>query len=822
MTVRMNNSMKGFLPSRAQQSELDPSQISGGKTSQTGQATQTGQTTQVDQTNPADHVKGCGDGFVPVDTKPKTRAPTIENADVVKEYDHVVVVTLRPPAPVVTYRDPLLVSGKAEPGAMVTLYQRSRPGRPVLDTVKADKNGDYSFKITDDTLFNYGDQISVSSTEKGKSASKHTLIETEPFEKNNIKTIYRREGSVVREENRTELIALDKDFDLVAPFWDDGKIAPQLTRGRGGCSLQLKGDVDAVEPHSTISYTRAGQEHTVQADAEGRFALNVDGIPPGGALHLTVQDINGRTLDVPVQTEDLRFDVDALTRGSSISQTRPKTLPSVEQGGSVDDDPAAKGPWLKLRAKNVAEPGAEVAIRNQRTGDVHLAQVDKKGVLRTDVPGVSPLDVLEFGVRIPGKDDNAPSLRGGSLHAFVAGGSQLMPMDAFSKTEGVHDLAGAFAAIAGPPVNKMVDGKPDPDGPFLKFDPIEGLPPFGQLVIERDGKEVARLDIDEDGKSMGNLLPGCEVHEHFDVRVQDALGRDFPSELRDCRVPSAGETIEVGATNTNAGALTLKELGSVLGKGTLEPFFPKQTGKFFYDFGDNMAGRWGLEASEHRGDDDVRFHGFLPKGLVPENLGKGAFGGQGLEAGVYDHSKKDAGDRPGKSLIATAEFVGNHRNANHRSSRVQFTDGKAGGSFKDVAEGAEAALAAVEAAQIAGMGPGDVGFDCALNAAKLYLVAVDQLGSGAADENKETFDALRDRIGQMQAEGPGGGFAPRGNESTAIRGLHESQQTKDFWSDVNVAIAPKRDVGNGWNAGGITARRQASPMLSTFFQGRRS
>lgn len=500
----------------------------------------------------------------------KPKQAVITEARISKVVDEKRTVDLTPPPPpppVGRGRDPLNITGQAEAGAKVEFYNASQPGRPSLGEVTAGPDGKFTFQLTDETKFLYGDQIGVVVVDGQGDKSKPVIVATAPFEIRNVETTFTRHRAVVEVRHSVEHRALDAMTDARDVFYQDNKVSKESKPPQNvgePWTLELKGGDDAVEPNSTITVRIGSETFTTKAADDGTYALKVRGFTPGDVIKLEIRDIHNKGFDVSYNTAPVSLDMSSLTAGmfSPPSMTPPQ----------ADQVVGTQPPWVGFKAKQVTEPFGAVVVRNRSTGDVFELKADEKGSINAALGGVSKFDVLE----IAGRDVNGvfspktewavvlpEKLAGTGAKGF------LVPTDSLNG-QSTADVTKVIESIKGPPMDRiMSDGKPDPRGPFLKMPHTAGLPPFGQLAVLRDGQVIQTLRADAEGKLTG-LLKGVRVDDQLNFRVLDAAGRQFPGEIVGWRVPDAGKTHKVSSTILRPDDKTITQALAAVGTGSLD------------------------------------------------------------------------------------------------------------------------------------------------------------------------------------------------------------------------------------------------------------
>ena len=281
-------------------------------------------------------------------------------------------------------RDPLEVTGKAEPFSTVEIRNASQPNAPVIGRVQADKNGDFSFLSTNESLFLHGDQLLVRATDGGRVSGKDALAHTCAYEL-----------QVWNATNRTELVELPMSTDTRNPFLDAAKIASErLPIAKNGDEqvFRIKGAPLSAEPGSVVRVTNArGENYEAKVNKDGSFELNVGKLTPGETLNVMSFDAAGRSVSRNYATPALRFDSSALLSSSQ----------GVPFQRFKDGKPDERGPFLDFRADGAVDPFSFVTVTNNSTGKSVKVQADENGNIALGLAGVHAGDSLAFAVTDP-------------------------------------------------------------------------------------------------------------------------------------------------------------------------------------------------------------------------------------------------------------------------------------------------------------------------------------------------------------------------------------------------------------------------------------
>ncbi|HEY1101340.1 MAG TPA: Ig-like domain-containing protein, partial [Myxococcota bacterium] len=672
------------------------------------------------------------------------RRPTVTEARITKVEEHKQLVEMNPPAPPVNpgrYRDPLHITGVAEPGSKVEVYNASQPGRPVIASTMADATGKYRIELTDETKFIFGDQMGVVAKDNAGQKSRALIVPTEPFMVTNTTTEYvqRRGMPVVRTDVTSSMRALDVNHDERDPFYQDRlvkKVASEPRAVGEPWTMQITGGDDAVEPNSTISVQIGSETFTTKAADDGTFALKLSGFTPGQRLKLEIRDVNGKGVDQPLQAPHVAFEHNRIAAGVTVAPTF--TAPT-----GLRETIGTDAPFIAIKASDVTVPFGAVVVKNETTGQVFELAADDKGSISAALGGVGEFDVLQVATRDANGNFSERTTRMVVLPEKQAYGQLMMPVDELGP-KNIHHLKKVLEAIEGPPHDLFtkkngVDVK-DPRGPFIGLPAIKGLPPFGQLAIVRDGEVTQTLRADKDGVIRG-FLRGVNVGDRLDVRVLDAAGRRFGDGVVGYEVPGAKSKTKLVDENfhTPSDARALKDLVELVGSGTLD-----------------VEHAWvqpfnvGAQANPPADSSSFKLH-YAP--LVFAST-------VGQPVSVPDAVPQQLIEQLPDALaakFATATTVAAHMKAisiavndNAGTQRLTITNGRGticsvgvdyavgsvnAGSFSQpltaahlpqLAEGLRSSLALVAAAYDQGKEPGDLVYDRAMSAAKTILYALDR------------------------------------------------------------------------------------------------
>ena len=502
----------------------------------------------------------------PVTDNPTALPARVDEARITKvtEQDITIDRTPPPPPPPRNYRDPLNITGHAEAGAKVEFYNASQPGRPVIGDVTAGPSGKFRFELTDETKFEFGDQIGIRVIDNSGKPSKPIVVPTDAYQMDVRHITYTRHGRVEGTEDLSSTRFMGEHHDVRNPFYQEDKVQPRFTppaKPGDPYLLELTGGDDAVEPNSTLTVKVGNQEYVTKADSLGKFGLKVFGFQPGQLLKVEVKDINGKGVDVDYRAPEVQCDVQALTRGVSrpASQTKPRGVDET-----VGDGP----PWIKVKAAHVTVPNGAVIMRNTQTGDLFELNADKEGNINAAVGGIHDFDVLEIAARdANGSMSDQAELAALLPEKIMRGTGYLMPADKLDRAQ--PDVTSVIESIEGPPKDLFINGQRDARGPYLKLPDIDGMPPFGQLAVVRQGKVIQFLRADHTGK-LGGMLRGVNVGDQLNFQVLDACGRKYPMELHGWRVPGLGETHEVPKRHVYTEDRTIEGCVGKIGKGELD------------------------------------------------------------------------------------------------------------------------------------------------------------------------------------------------------------------------------------------------------------
>jgi hypothetical protein len=476
--------------------------------------------------------------------------PEVLEARITKVKDQKVRVDLTPPppAPPSWRRDPLNVTGKAPAGSKVEFYNASIPGRPALGSVTADATGKFSYELTDETKFVFGDQIGVRLVGHDGTKGRPLIVPTEPFLITNTETTYfQRVGGVeqtVRVDQSSSQAALDKKTDARPPFFQQAKVDARLDIPavvEQPYSFTLLGKDDAVEPNSTVTVKVGNETFQTKVDDQGQFGLKVTGVLPGQRLNIEVRDINGNGVDIPA-------------RVPPIALPTPQLIAAMQPGAhGVDVDAAGLVP-----------PGGALIVRNARTGVIAELRADEQGRVKGTLAGIEPLDAFEICSRdVNGHVSESTAW----LASLPAGGKQKAAVvDVATLNATAPDLGRALSCVSGPPVDVVVAGQVKPGGPYLPLTGMPKLPPHAVLEVIKDGAVVQALRADADGVLNG-MLRGVHVGDALSFQLKDAVGRVFPGRAEGFVVPDGQNK---AAVSTHVPPALVPLSSSTIGSGALE------------------------------------------------------------------------------------------------------------------------------------------------------------------------------------------------------------------------------------------------------------
>lgn len=646
-----------------------------------------------------------------------------------------------PPAPPRRgWVDPLNISGHAEAGAKVELYNASQPGRPVIGEVQADPTGRFLFELTDESKFEYGDQIGVVVHDGSGKPSEPVVVPTEPFKVTNLKTIFTRHGQVEGETVTSTVQALDAKHDLRNPFLQEDKVSLKFTPPASPEALplvEIVGTDDAVEPNSTLTVRVNNEVYETKADALGKFALKVYGFDPGQVLKLEVKDINGKGIDANYAAPEVDFQVSNLA--SAVDKP-----PSPRQPTSARDVVGDGPPWVHFKASDVTVPHGAVMLKNAATGDVYELKADEKGRINAAVGGIHNFDVLEAVSR------DARGSISKDAHVMVMlpekvkrGAPFLMPAEQLTQKQ--PDVSKVVEAIKGPPQDIVLDGNVDPRGPYLKMPDVKGMPPFGQLAVLREGKPIQYLRADKEGVLQG-MLRGVHVGDQLNFQVLDAAGRKFPTELVGWRVPGEGKTSKVAEKHVHTADRHLEDCLGQIGKGSLDlhddwlapfridagtPVVPESDVPLHYrrQFFDS-----GREAKK----EEASFDFFSPNVLQRLGVSANAQSGSSLQLDKNEGTSRVTVDVGGQSFSVGVDYVMARVNGGSPNQPLDVPD-----HLPNLTEGLKRCLAFVGLAYDQGKEPGDMEYDRAMAAAKTFLYVFDRLAVDHPDEKDAITEAAK-------------------------------------------------------------------------------
>jgi hypothetical protein len=455
------------------------------------------------------------------ETETRSRTPDITGA-IIDLQEEVDLTRHIPLVPV----DPLIVAGKATPGADIALRNPDMQGWPVIGAATADAHGLFRIEVSDASLFHRGDRVWVTAKEAQKDESEGALLDTFTFTERTTRNRTYYGSQLVEDSARIDRFTHDLKADDRSPYFDASLVKFELGKGEVGFTLQLVGKERAVPPGTTVHL--AG--HAALADKQGRFELNVSGLSPGTAPQLTLTDVHGRNSTVPVRLPGFGLDAALLVEGARWSKE-----------GSLC---VSTAPFLT--------PGQAVRVRNARTGAIQELQADAKGELRTTLSNVQPFDVLQWGV----SESARQATRIRELVVLPQGkGPALQDTDSVEVTKPSFEASLAKA--------RLKDG-------IFKLPAITDLPPFGELEI-RDAKDVlVRNRADADGTVASQKLEGIARGQKLQLFTYDAAGRRMGVDVIRYWVPEGRDPAELPTVRRRSENSTVQELASLVGSGLVD------------------------------------------------------------------------------------------------------------------------------------------------------------------------------------------------------------------------------------------------------------
>lgn len=679
---------------------------------------------------------------------------TITEARITKVQDVAREVVMNPPAPPVNpgrYRDPLHITGVAEPGATVEVYNASQAGRPVIASVTADATGKFRVELTDETKFLFGDQMGVVVKDSAGKASRPVIVPTEPYQVTNTTTTFRQwnGGPVVRTDTTSSMQALAPTTDHRDPFYQDGKVTKTPTEPRAAgepWTMVVKGGDDAVEPNSTVTVRVGSEVFSTKVADDGTFALKLEGFTPGQLLKIEIRDVNGKGIDRPLQVPHVRNESARIAGGMFIAPTMNPPTGGREVVG-------AEPPWVAFKASEVTVPFGAVVIKNETTGDVFELTADDKGSINGAVGGISEFDVLNVATRDANgnfSEKTTPMV----VFADKSYGGFLVPVDGLSGK--APKLDSVLEGIKGPPMDLFIKrggGEvKDPRGPFLALPAVQGLPPYAQLAVVRDGAVVQTLRADAQGAIKG-YLAGVSVGDRLDFRVLDAAGRRFGEEIVGFEVPGKGAQTKIKPENrhTPSEARAVKDCVDLVGTGTLDvehawvqPFSvgaqqnPPKAEEFKLHYAPLVfSGRPAQNVPQGVPQQAIEQ---LPAALAQKFGVASALQIQVQENNGTQVLNISSGTNNARICTVGVDYVVGNVNAGDFSAPLTAAH------LPQITAGLKATLALVAAAYDQGKEPGDLVYDRAMSSAKTLLYVLDRFAAAnptlAADAKKAATDAM--------------------------------------------------------------------------------
>lgn len=773
---------------------------------------------------------------------------TITEARITKVQEHKQEVVINPPAEPVNpgrYRDPLHITGQAEPGATVEVYNASVEGRVVIATTTADATGKFRVELTDESKFSFGDQMGVVVSDAAGKKSRPVLVPTEPFMVTNTTTTYfqYRGGPVVRTDVTSNMAALDRATDVRDPFYKEGKVQPTFAEPHAAgepWTMTLKGGDDAVEPNSTVTVRVGGEVFTSKVADDGTFALKVAGFVPGQTLSVEVRDLNGKGVNRQIKVPNLALQANSMAAAMTSAPTLTPPTGAREVLGNT-------APWGLFKAEQITVPFGAVVVKNQTSGEVLEMSADAQGSISAAVGGLSEFDVLQVAVRDANGNFSDKTLSMVVLPDRTCG-SFLVPVGQLGGTAPALDKV--LEAITGPPMDLFVQRGAtkvkDPKGPFLAMAPVRGLPPYGQVAVVRDGKVVQTMRADANGVVKG-YLRGVTAGDRLDFRVLDAAGRRFPEEIVGFEVPGPQKktTIKPENRHTPSDARSIKDCVDRVGTGTLDVehawIQPVEIGaqqdapkddEFKLLYAPLVFGGMAADAQ-----------GGVPKQLI-ESLPKAL----AEKFGVGNVVNIVVQDNNGTQMLV----VNPNSSTNRCTVGVDFAQNtvNAGGFSSPLTQahlpsltaGLKASLALVAAAYDQGKEPGDLVYDRAIAAAKTILYVLDRFATAnptlVAEAKKAAVDGFpadfpfelfaQDRVAPSTQQTP---LAEVSGKRTGTLSLVEARQAslgrveaKPTQPEPGLTVAPRVEQAAILRAGGnmsastivVSGRGTAGDVVQVF------
>ncbi len=612
----------------------------------------------------------------------------------VKDERRRVDITPPPPSPPSYRRDPLNVTGTAPAGTKVDFYNASIPGRPALGSVVADANGSFSYELTDETKFKFGDQVGVRLAGRDGQQGRPLIVPTEPFLITNTATTYfTRSGGTetdVRTDHTSSNVALDKKTDDRPPFFQQALVKPKLdvpSEVEQPYLFTIIGGDDAVEPNATLKVKIGNDTFQTKADDMGQFALKVSGVVPGQRLLIEVRDLNGNGIDIPARVPPIALPQPQLLQGMSTSSE-----------------------GLRVNVLGSVPPGGALIVRNANSGVVSELVADKNGKLDGIVTGIADFDAFEVAVR----DVNGHVSEEAALFvALPKNGKGASVVSATSLDTREPDLVSAMQNLSGPPVDLVVTGNKKPGGPFLPLPSLPVLPRHAVLEVLKGGGVVQSLRADHNGKLDDGMLRGVHVGDALSFRLRDAAGRLFPTEVKGFVVPDGkcGSKVSgqvpprlrpLDATAIGSGSLTvdpewLAPAKILVGKAVPTDFQAR------HEVSSQLGGALLAAPAVD----------FMAQHFADMKLAEGAT----LTVTQQGGNKQLTIDVPGVTTSSLSFGYDDITGALHGLTETDLPKMKTALS---------ATLAIVGAAYAQGKEPGDVGYDRALGAAKTLMFMLDR------------------------------------------------------------------------------------------------
>jgi hypothetical protein len=659
----------------------------------------------------------CSDRFevVPNRQTGSLSRPEVLEARITKVKDEFrrVDITPPPPAPPMWRRDPLNVTGKAPAGSTVEFYNASIAGRPVLGTAVADASGKFSYELTDETKFVFGDQIGVRMVGVDGSRGRPLIVPTEPFLITNTETTYfqRQNGAevTVRVDQASRTEALDKKTDDRAPFFQQARVDSRLDIPavvEQPYAFTLIGRDDAVEPNSTISVTVGRETFQTKVDDQGQFALKVKDVIPGQQLKIEVRDLNGHGVDIPARVP-------------------PIALPTPQIVGALRPD----GEGLHFSASDLVPPGGALIVRNNRTGEMSELRADAAGKVDGRL-AVAPFDAFEIAVR--DVNGHVSDETAWLVHLPAAGKGKASVVDVQTLNATPPDLGRALSCLTGPPVDVLVGGQPRPGGPFLPLTGLPKLPPFAVLEVVKDGAVVQALRADADGAVQNGMLRGVHVGDALSFRLRDAAGRLFPGQADGFVVPDGKVTSTV--TTQVPPSLVKLHAAQIGSEGITRPA---------------LDPLWLAPATIHVGKtaptDFQQRHALTSQlgGAILKSPDAAFMAAHAPELSLAEGATLTVKHQPGAKVVGVDVKGTPAINVAIAwdDTLHTFSPALTEADLPRLEQGLRGAVAVVTAAYAQGLEPGDVGYDRALGVAKTFMFALDHVARQSDTAKTAVTDA---------------------------------------------------------------------------------